>query len=320
MGFSFRIQFVLSKQKGIASEDVRCQIVPSRFVLPCILRSTKNDEKIKDASELVLESSKYKTIEDATKAGETVKDALTLTLASLKVGADLGFKPSGGVITNEGIKYFEAQTKKRVLQGGLGLKVYETEPSLIFMQPSVELKVSSPISKLVEVLNYAIENPRRITEKEKVALQLFNTSFFEDAIEARFLTLVMAIEVLLEFQPRPEIVRAHVNNLINITENNETIEKAQKDSLLGSLKWLFHESINQAGRRLATERLNGRLYNNMVASKFFTHCYDLRCKLVHGSVPVPNPSEVGTAILQLEFFVSDLLSGDLIETESKNNA
>lgn len=320
MGYSFRIQFVLSKQKGIVSEDVRCQILPSRFVLPCILRSTKNDEKIKDASELVLESSKYKTIEDATQAGETVKDALTLTLASLKIGANLGFKPSSGVITNEGIKYFEAQTKKRVLQGGLGLKVYETEPSPIFMQPSVEYKVSSPISKLVEVLNYAIEHQQIITEKEKVALQLFNTSFFEDAVEARFLTLVMAIEVLLEFQPRPKTVQVHVNNLIELTENNETIEKAQKDSLLGSLKWLLNESINQAGRRIANDKLNGKLYNNMSPSKFFSHCYDLRCKLVHGSVPFPSPIEIGTAISQLEIFVSDLLTGDLCEAEAKKNA
>ena len=320
MSYSFRIQFVLSKQKGIVSEDTRFQIVPSRFVLPCILRSTKNDEKINDASEFILESSKYKTIEDAMNAGETVKDALALTLASLKIGADLGFKPSGGVITKEGIKYFEAQTKKRVLQGGLGLKVYETEPTPIFMQPSVELKVSSPISKLVEVFNYAIEHPRILTEKDKVALQLFNTSFFEDAVEARFLTLVMAIEVMLEFQPRPEIVRMHVNNLINVTENNESIEKAQKDSLLGSLKWLLYDSINQAGRRLANDKLNGRSYNNMSPTKFFTHCYDLRCKLVHGTIPYPNPSDIGNAVSQLEIFVSDLLSEDLIEIESKKNA
>ena len=320
MSYSFRIQFKLSKQKGIQTEETQHQIIPSRFVLPCILRSTITDEKIMDASELVLESSRYRTIEEATQAGETVRDALALSLVSLKIGADWGFKPSSGVITNEGIKFFESQTNKRVLQGGLGLKVYETNPCPIFIQPKVSKKVSSPISKLVEVLNYAIEHSRTLTEKEKVALQLFNISFFENAIEARFLALVMAVEVLLEFKPRPENVRQHVENLLKITNDNKSIDKAQKDSLLGSLKWLLDESISQAGRRLATERLNGRLYNNMVASKFFTHCYDLRCKLVHGSVPVPNPNEVGTAISQLEFFVSDLLSGDLIETESKKNA
>lgn len=320
MSYSFRIQFVLSKQRGIETEDTRYQIIPSRFVLPCILKSTKDDVKIKDASTLVLESSKYKTIEEAKKAGEAVKDALALALASLKIGADLGFKPSGGVITNEGIKHFEAQTQRRVLQGGLGLKAYETEPTPIFIEHSVELKVSSPISKFAEVLNYAIEHPRIISEQEKVALQLFNTSFFEDAIEARFLSLVMAIEVLLEFQPRSEIVQTHVNDLIKFTENNESIEKSQKDSLLSSLKWLLNESINQAGRRMANDKLNGKLYNNMAPSKFFSHCYDLRCKVVHGSVPFPSPTEIGSTISQLEIFVSDLLTGDLSEIESKKNA
>ena len=308
MSYSFRIQFIFAKQKGIKSEDIQYQIIPSRFVLPCILRSIRNDEKIEDAEELVIESSRYKTIDDATKSGEIVIDALLLALASLKMGADVGLKPSSSVITDQGIKYFEAQTNNRVLQGGLGLKVYETEPRPIFMKPSVIYKVLNPISKLVEALNYAIENPRTLSDKEKIALQLFNTSFFENAIEARFLTLIMAIEVLLEFQPRPEIVQTHINNLINLTENNESIEKAQKDSLIGSLKWLLNESINQAGRRVANAKLNGKLYNDMTPTKFFTHCYDLRCKLVHGSVPFPSSNEIGALLSQLEIFVSDLLS------------
>lgn len=130
----------------------------------------------------------------------------------------------------------------------------------------------------------------------------------------------MTIEVLLEFQPRPEIVQTHVNNLIKFTENNESIEKAQKDSLIASLKWLLNESINQAGRRMTNAKLNGKLYNNMIPSKFFSHCYDLRCKLVHGSVPFPSPNEIGAALSQLEIFVSDLLSGELTEIELKKNA
>jgi hypothetical protein len=308
---------MLSKHRGIESDETQLTIIPLRFVLPCILRSTNFNEKIKDASELVLESSKYRTPEEALEAGEIVRNALALSLVRFKIGADLGFKPSNHVITDQGIKYFESQTQKRVLQTGLGLKIYETNPIPIFIQPGVSIKIFSPISKLIEVLDNEIQNPRELNEKEKIALQLYNISFFLEAIEARFLTLVMAIEVLLEFHIRPEKVRQHVDNMIKLTEDNASIEISQKKSLLGSLKWLFNESISQAGRRLAKDKLKDRLYNNMEASKFFTHCYDLRSKLVHCNISILNLSEIGIAIPQLEIFVSDLLSNNSLTTGAK---
>ena len=78
--------------------------------------------------------------------------------------------------------------------------------------------------------------------------------------------------------------------------------------MIGAMQWLANESISQAGRHIAQQRLGGLTYEGMSAPKFFTHCYGLRSALVHGSIPFPNFDQVSSAVGQLELFVSDLLT------------
>ena len=82
--------------------------------------------------------------------------------------------------------------------------------------------------------------------------------------------------------------------------------------MIGAMKWLANESISQAGRHIAQQRLGGMTYEGMSASKFFTHCYCLRSALVHGSIPFPNFDQVNSAVGQLESFVSDLLTQPIL--------
>jgi hypothetical protein len=87
----------------------------------------------------------------------------------------------------------------------------------------------------------------------------------------------------------------------------------RKSSLLGSLRWLRFQSIGQAGRALAAT-LGNRTYLDMTPSKFFAHCYDLRSRLVHRATSLPERREVDAAVPQLEQFVADLLSRELLDT------
>jgi hypothetical protein len=70
--------------------------------------------------------------------------------------------------------------------------------------------------------------------------------------------LMMAVETLIEPARRSDAVRAHVEQLIALTKEAD-LPNAEKDSVVGSLNWLFDESISQAGRRLAA-RLGSRNY------------------------------------------------------------
>ena len=122
---------------------------------------------------------------------------------------------------------------------------------------------------------------------------------------------MMAVEVLLRPQPRSPAVRSHVEMLITSTTATD-LDPTEKRSLLTSLGYLRHESFNQAGRRLA-QTLGDRRYADKAPGTFFSHCYGVRSRLVHGQSPRPTGQEVDTLAAQLERFVGDLLSGPLLD-------
>jgi hypothetical protein len=57
-------------------------------------------------------------------------------------------------------------------------------------------------------------------------------------------------------------VAGHVDRLIALTSDVD-LEKAEKDSLLGSLKWLRSHSIRSADRCFVLERLPDRKYQDL---------------------------------------------------------
>jgi len=46
---------------------------------------------------------------------------------------------------------------------------------------------------------------------------------------------------------------------------------------------------------------------------FFTGCYEMRSRLVHGAYPRPSRGEVDRRAAALELFVRDILSLDLLD-------
>ncbi|TDA27855.1 MAG: hypothetical protein DSO00_06250 [Archaeoglobi archaeon] len=121
----------------------------------------------------------------------------------------------------------------------------------------------------------------------------------------------MAVETLLKPEPRFCAAKQHVDELIPLTNESTMLPKSEKNSLLGSLQELRKESIGQAGRKLA-KKLGDRKYLDRSAEDFFTYCYSLRSKLVHGKKR-PHREKVAEAVVNLESFVGDLLSGPLLQ-------
>lgn len=142
--------------------------------------------------------------------------------------------------------------------------------------------------------------------QEQLAYDLYAASFSESSPDAKFVTLMMAVETLINPSPRRDEARAHVNALIAATQKSG-LRKPEIDSMLGSLRWLRNESITQAGKKLASQ-LGDRSYMEATAPKFFTKCYSLRSALLHGHEPRPSRDDVGAYAASLSHFVADLLS------------
>jgi hypothetical protein len=191
-----------------------------------------------------------------------------------------------------------------------GLLVYPSEPKTQFVAlGSPSLMTGMTIETFHAEFGAAAERNRKLTDRERIAFVLFNSSFFQPGADARFLLLTMAIEALIEPAQKSSEAMQQVDGFIEQTKES-AVQRSEKDSLIGSLKWLRDESITKAGQRLAREKLGDKCYEGRSAPDYFANIYPIRSRLVHGNVPFPTFEEINKVAAQLEVFVSDLLTAD----------
>lgn len=314
--FTYRIRFRLPKEEALAVDAPSWTLAPPTTPTTITLKSREEQKHIKDSRNLSLWGRGWTTPEEASWAGNRCKVALALTLVRLGSAVDFEERgPPGAVFTHAGLEMMQQHANQPVLPDQPGVMVFKTEPPPVFVSAGFEVAVSRAAANFERVFAYALTHPRELTDRDSLSLDLYGASYFEISPHAKFLTLVMAVEALLEPQPRPDPVRAHVAELIRFTETSAALPQNRKESLCGSLRWLLNESIGQAGRRLARERLGTKTYGGLSGPKFFDRVYSLRSNLVHGTQQQPALNEVNEAAANLRQFVCDLLTGPLSAIE-----
>jgi hypothetical protein len=194
-----------------------------------------------------------------------------------------------------------------VLNDEHGTMVFRCEPRPLFGSigaPTVT--VGANVERLAAATTGARDAEAVMTEAQCLAFDLYSASFSETSGDARFMMLMMAVETLIDPQPREQAVRDYVQRLIAETEAAE-LPAGEKQSIAGSLSWLHNQSIGQAGRQLA-RKLGTCQYLDEDSVTFFNDCYELRSALAHGYVPRPTPMTIGTHAAHLQSFVGDLLA------------
>lgn len=313
--FSFRVRFLRSPTDTINIDASRWEWPIGEDIPSLILCSYQQNETIKDSKTLIFKSEGWPSQEAAAQAAGKYVPALMFTLARLRVGADFGNRAPSSAFTSAGLSMLEQQQGFRILNDVHGLMLYESDPQPRFVKSRVDILRGVKQGHFEQVFSRAVERDGQPTERERLALDLFNASFFQRSADSRFLVLVMAIEALLDPPLRSQKALAHVESMITATQDSKSLTADEKQSFLGSLRWLRYESISQTGQRLASGCLGERKYMDKKAPAFFSYCYGLRSRLVHGEHPIPTQQEVGSVVAQLEVFVSDLLSGDLRDIE-----
>lgn len=313
--YSFRIRFTRSPRDTVNVDECSCQINSPKLPSPLVLTARDAEESIRNARTWTVRGSGWRTSKEAIEAGERCRDALMLALAELRIGADFGERTAKGVFTKAGLGMLEEGTGKRVLNDAHGLMTFETEPAPLFAQAGPLHAVRRvPGDRFLAAFETALRRPPELSERHRVALELFFASFFQNEADGRFLLLVLALEALIDPPPRSRAATAHVEHLMELTRNSTSLETEEKDSLLGSLGWLLCKSIRQTGKALVAERLGEAEYDGRAAPDFFAHCYNIRSRLVHADPPVPSRDEVSAAAGTLEVLVSDLLVSVLRST------
>lgn len=262
-------------------------------------------ETIADARSVTLRGSGYASEEEALAAGAEWRARLMAAFAAIRVGADFGDRSGRrGAFYTHALASLAPQ--HRALNDVHGLMVFECEPPPVFLRIGTAAAiVTSPQDPLVAAIANVIENGG-LSDKRQVSYDLFAASFGQESADARFALLMMALESMIELDPRSIPCREHVHRMSALTEESG-LPPAEIRSIVGSMKWLLDESIGQAGRKLA-KRLEPRRYNDMAPAAFFTTCYELRSRLIHGHHPLPTHQEIVTWATPLVEFVADLLT------------
>jgi hypothetical protein len=266
-------------------------------------------ESIQASSELVVEGRDYGDEDEARAAGFRWRGLLERAFAAVNLGADFGDRAPTGVVTRAVAEKVEAQLGQPVLSDVHGVMTFECEPRPRFVSVGASLGIGGSAEHLAQAIAKAREIGAGMSARGSLAYDLYSASFALPPADARFVMLMMALETLIEPAPRSAPARAHVEHLIALTRQAD-LPEPEKASIASSLSWLENESISHTGRRLA-ERLDGRIYMDQTPARFFTRCYELRSRLVHGADPRPAVAEVNAACAPLELFVADLLAGEL---------
>lgn len=273
--------------------------------------SEAEGERLCDATKLVIRGEGYANEEEAAREGERWRDVVSRAFARVHLAADFGDRKPFGTLTKAGEAWLSEQVGHPVLGDRPGVTVFVDQPGLRFAASKAEgcKRPSEQRNRLV--LSEAARLNEPLKGPERLAFDLYSGSFFQPSADSRLLMLTMAVETLLDLQPRSEAARAHVSAMIEATQANAGLSQSERDSLLGSLTLLRDESIGQAGRRLA-RTLGPRRYGDKAPAAFFTRCYEIRSALVHGHVPRPDRGDVDAHAANLEIFVGDLLAGRLL--------
>jgi len=309
--YTFRLRFTMAPREKLEINSPSLDL-SGPYHPALILSSGHPNKPISKSKQLILRGSGHDSETEARETGERFRDALTLALSRLHIGVDLGDRGPRSVWTKAGLVMLESKFGRRVLNDVHGLMVFESDPPPKFVSVDVGLVRGTNEGKFINAFSLAAGEGFALTDRERLAYDVLSASYFERSQDARLLTLMMSFEVLVTPAPRAEDALRHVCRLIALTREASQLTQTEQASLLGSLRWLRRESIRQAGRRFARERLAGRKYMDMVAEKFFVYCYDIRSRLIHGTEPIPPRDVVSSAAANLESFVADILSGPLL--------
>jgi len=308
--FDFRVAFRLPGSDHIASDAEELLVLQEPDGRRLRLRSGALGRPLKERSLAAVVGGSYPSEKEASEAAARAKHALLMWSVRQGIGIDLGDGQARSIITNAGLKMFQARLERPVRNAILGIDVYEHQDNLVFAELKAGLSLGKGSEVFVEQVAEAFRHPLTLTEKQVLAAEIYGASFFDESVRSRLITLVTAVEALLERADRCSKAQTLVTNMVDMVRKAEIPESSER-AMRGSLQWLKKDSIGETGRALAKRLLGQQRYHGMDASAFFTHCYNLRSQILHSGKPDNQGVDVAAVSNECQKFVSDLLRASI---------
>lgn len=297
MTFAYRIRFHLCEGNTLNSDQIRVEFNLDN----CDFRlKAAYENSLKETHAIVLGCGGFETEEEAINQGRKLQNCLSVCGAILKRGIDVGKEKT---LRGAGQPLKEAFEKRgaQLINDVHGLSVYRDDiETKVLTGHAPSITVSFRPEDFISSLKKAYSFAPDFTEREKIAFDLYNASFFESTINARFLTLVSVVEALSVVEDMNNEVIELVDHLIARSKLAK-LEKKNKDSVVNRLGVLKKQSISASTKQLLQKYLGSE------EARSFVDIYNIRSSLLHDGVLRCNESEFGKKLNHLNNMVSDLL-------------
>jgi len=272
MSYCFRIRFNLARAR---IDSTATELAIANGDENVALFAPHGTDSIRGAERLALVGRPYASEALALAAGARWRDVLAKALASLNIGADFGERAVTGVVTEAGLAALTEERGGRFVNDVHGLMAFECDPWPTFVSVSADAVAGRQEARVLDAIAKAAHIEAAVSDRERLAYDLYSASFFEASADARFMMLMMAVETLIELRARPSEVIAHVDQLLAATRAAD-IPKNEKESVEGASRWLRNQSIGQGGRELARQ-LGERRYMGTTRSGSFKVLRPAQC-------------------------------------------
>ena len=302
--YKFRLKFEFPRGGSLNCKEDHLQLYTINGNIFINLYPDKKEKSLKDANIFIIEGTEFPNEEKAFQEGKRIQNALLWYGTKNRVGVNFKKNKSGG-FTNYAKELLNQKFKVKILDDIFGLMAYsEDDEPVLFMSISAEGKASRSIENFLESFQQGLNI--QLSEKEKLSFELFNSSFFELSVRAKFLTLIIAIESLIVTKQRSCEIVSYITALIEQTKKSR-LSKNNINILTNGLGKQKIESISSEGKNLIKKYLKSKEYNNKNAVDFFNYCYEIRSNLVHNGNPEIDDNGFNVVTNELSEMVSDLL-------------
>jgi hypothetical protein len=235
--YTFRIRFNRSPATTILTEAPEIQIPAPEAGVSLALRATSG-KSLKDEERWALVGEGYKSEKDARDAGSRMQDILVIVFAKLRIGANFGNRsPIHGqyaktLFTQVGLLQTQQLLgDERHLNDEPGLSVYSSYPKPKFIAYAPPVAIAKNPDNVQNTFISGLKQGRPLTDRERIASELFFASFFQSSPDVRFLLLVMAVEALIEKRPKSKEAVAYVDNFVTQIKSSNIAEPKNLRSL-----------------------------------------------------------------------------------------
>lgn len=304
--YDFRLRFNFSEAYNINSEAEKMELLELSSGEHITLVSGSSGVPIREQDKAAVIGKSFVSKDKAEAAAEKCKRALLYWAIEKRVGVDFGGGKQRNHITDAGFKHFEEQFGCPVRHDLHGIDVYEHVEKLKFVSFNADAKLGKDPQKLIDTFRRECLGNRLFKIKQLLASEIYARSFFDESPRSRFITLVTAVEALLERSKRSDDAEALLEEFKEKMRQS-TVDENTRDSIIGGLERLKEQSIGQAGRELSRRLLRDELFDGQASDVFFNRCYNLRSQIIHHGAILDKGEDIWHLANVMEEFVHRLL-------------